>query len=314
MNITIKKIFPAVLGLILSVPATAAETYNFKTIDVPWLGSENTAVNANSTHAIAGQYDDATGTTHGFILSNGQYKTYDVPVAAIYTSINGISANGDISGTYVDASGTAHAFYQSKKGVFTTLDPLEPAIRTQGGFNNAQGQAVGAYRGDDPLNYRHGFIWYKGGYTTFNVPNDCDLTSSPLGTLAFGINDPGQIVGNYVDNNNGSAVACGTRHGFLRSKDGNTYTTLDAPGSAGFTIAEGINNAGKIAGVYQDSSGGFHGFIFANGIYTAPIDVKLPAGTMKNTQIFSINAQGEIGGGYDTPDGTSHGFVGTPAH
>jgi uncharacterized membrane protein len=51
---------------------------------------------------------------------------------------------------------------------------------------------VGTYR--DEGQKRHGFIWRNGILTTFNMPNDHEV----FGTVAAGINDIGQIVGNYV--------------------------------------------------------------------------------------------------------------------
>ena len=68
-------------------------------------------------------------------------------------------------------------------------------------------------------------------YTTLDDP----LASQ--GSLAFGINAAGQIVGYYFDNSHA--------HGFLRS--GGIYTTLDDPLAAN-TFAMGINDAGQIVG------------------------------------------------------------------
>ena len=95
------------------------------------------------------------------------------------------------------------------------------------------------------------------------------------------------------------------RHGFLLSKG--VYTTLDVPDAA-FTVAQGINNAGQIVGLYVDRDDKEHGFVLSNGVYTT-IDV--PNSTA--TAVFSINAQGAIVGSYDDADGVTHGFVGTPA-
>jgi len=166
---TVRKLWKAlaavVLGLLLSVPGSAQAQYRFTTIDVP--GATATAANGNSTHEIAGQFDDADGNTHGFVLTKGQFTTIDVP-DAVATIINGINASGRFAGTYIDASATSHAFIWSK-GVLTTLDPPD-SVRSQAGFLNAQGQVVGTYR--DANQKRHGFIWRKGTFTTFNVPDD----------------------------------------------------------------------------------------------------------------------------------------------
>src|SRR5215510_1654211 len=95
----------------------------------------------------------------------------------------------------------------------------------------------------------------------FNTFND------PLGnaTRWAGVNDTGQIVGNYTD-------ATGT-HGFLES--GGTYTSLDDPlaagGATGGTFPSGINNAGQTVGSFHNANG-THGFLLSGGTYTT-IDV-----------------------------------------
>jgi hypothetical protein len=123
-----------------------------------------------------------------------------------------------------------------------------------------------------------------------------------FGTTAIGINDPGQVVGTYVDEKSDN------RHGFLLSQG--TYTTLDVP-NAVLTVAQGINNAGVIVGLYVDTSGNQHGFVLSKGVYST---VDVPPKTFgTGTAVFSINAQGEIVGSYDDSDGVTHGYVGTPA-
>src|SRR5713101_60962 len=93
----------------------------------------------------------------------------------------------------------------------------------------------------------------------------------PLGsnaTFAYGINNAGQIVGEYFDSNSGAEV------GFLYS--GGAYSTLSDP-SAGavFTIANGINNAGQIAGEYGTDTISGIGFLYSGGKYT---DIQDPLG------------------------------------
>src|SRR5262249_52438505 len=84
----------------------------------------------------------------------------------------------------------------------------------------------------------------------------------PHGTVAFGINAAGQIVGYYTDNNGD--------HGFLYDPNRGVfppYFTLDDPLANNFTIAQGINSSGQIVGYYQNASG-LHGFLLSGGIYT----------------------------------------------
>jgi probable HAF family extracellular repeat protein len=297
-----KKLMAMALGLLLGLPglARADVKFTFTTIDVPLPPpakqgtlSPRTAADANSPNAIAGEYDDLSGATHGFILRGSAYTTIDVPKQS-YTAINGINAAGQLAGTYIDSSGGFHAFFSPSQGVFTTLMP-PGSTRSQGGFLNSRGQVVGTYRTSDMK--RHGFLWSGGNFinTMINVPGDDVM----LGTVVFGINDPGQIVGDYVD------ATDHNRHGFLLSQG--TYTKpLDPPGSS-FTVAEGINNAGVIVGVYVDANGQ-HGFLLSNDVYTK---VDVPDSTA--TAINSINARGQIAGSYDDKNGSTHGFVGTPA-
>jgi uncharacterized membrane protein len=91
-------------------------------------------------------------------------------------------------------------------------------------------------------------------FSTFVAAQDASYTFTTLDvpgatvTLAYGINDRGQIVGEFSDD--------GENPGFLT--DGATYTTLDAPGAQA-TLAYGINNRGQIVGWFQ--VGAMHGFL-----------------------------------------------------
>jgi probable HAF family extracellular repeat protein len=286
-----KSLAAVAFGLLLSVPGLTQAQYRFSAIDVP--GATATEANGNSTLEIAGAFADAGGNTHGFVLNKGVFTTIDVP-GAITTFINGINAPAQLAGSYDDAA-TRHAFFKNG-GYFTTLDP-PGSIRSQGGFINAQGQVVGTYR--DATQRRHGFIWRNGTFTTFNVPGDDPV----LGTVAFGINDIGEVVGDYV------AASDGNRHGFLRSSKGD-FTTFDVAGAV-ITVGEGINNAGKIVGVYLLADGTIHGFVLNNGVFTT-VDVPDPSGIAQQTEINSINAIGEIVGYYIDSLGVFHGFLGVP--
>jgi probable HAF family extracellular repeat protein len=95
----------------------------------------------------------------------------------------------------------------------------------------------------------HGFLYSNGHYTTLNDP--FGKLGHVTTTEATGINDKGQIVGNYIDSK-------GVEHGFLYSKG--TYTTLNDPLGTHGTEVLGINNYGKIVGIYYDSHYVEHGF------------------------------------------------------
>src|SRR5262245_2001904 len=181
--------------------------FAFETIDVP--GATRTSADGNSTHAIGGDFDDAAGNTHGFVSSGGAFTQFDVD-GALSTSVNGINANGAMAGIFVDASGRVHGYFRSPFGDGTPLDP-PGSIRSHGGFLNARAQVVGVYR--DAEQTRHGFVWQAGAFTTFDEPD----AAKPLGTVPLGINDQGQIVGDYVDRNDG------VRRGFLVGEIGRSH-------------------------------------------------------------------------------------------
>src|SRR6476659_3048501 len=95
LETTHKLLASTALGLLLVIPRAADAQYAFATIDVP--GATRTSATGNSTTALAGEFDDANGNTHGFILSKGVFTTVDVPGAAA-TGLNGINASGSFTG------------------------------------------------------------------------------------------------------------------------------------------------------------------------------------------------------------------------
>ena len=262
-------------------------------------GATAASANGNSTHEIAGDYDK-DGVTHGFVLSKGAFTTVDFPGAKL-TQVNGINAPGRFAGTYSETGdlATNARGYFSSKGDFVTIHPPQSS-RTQVGFLNAQGEVVGAFRDNTASQKRRSFIWKDGHFTIFNVPGD---DPAPGGTIAFGINDKGETVGNYLEG--------GLNKGFFRSKKGE-FTKFEVPGAL-LTIGEGINNNGTIVGVYVDKEDNddndIHGFVWRNGIFET---VDVPGAI--ETQVFSINSKDEIVGLYVVDeDGPDHAFIGTPS-
>jgi hypothetical protein len=107
--------------------------------------------------------------------------------------------------------------------------------------------------------------------------------------------DNGIIVGNYYDLSN-------NEHGYMY--DGNTYTTIDPPGSTRtmvFDIDDG-NVVGWYVGTDRPSP---HGFLFDGSTYTT-IDVPGASETL----ILAIDGN-TLGGSYKK-DGDYHGFIATP--
>jgi uncharacterized membrane protein len=158
------------------------------------------------------------------------------------------------------------------------------------------------------------------------------------GTLASGINDSGDIVGQYQEGSylysggsytalnlppsNGPAVAWGINNalqiaGSYEAADGTRgffgrigggYASIDVPGSVG-TIAYGVNNAGQVVGSFYTGSlpGGIsHGFLLSAGTFTT-IDV--PGST--DTGAYGLNNRNQIVGAYSDARGIDHGYLWT---
>lgn len=214
----------------------------------------------------------------------------DVPGAGVTdTRIKGINDTGEVVGYYMDgraddigADGQTyfeHGFFStlaSGSRKFTSIDNPDTAIDAQGGEN----------------------------------------ASSPDRTRAFSVNNKGDIVGWYSQDEIGTTSA-GQPYalpdaGFIMSANWpNTFGKLGFSALNDFsTHALGINSSDQIVGWYSDGSGVTHGFIrsftgYGNrGDYTS-ID---PANSI-NTLAESINDNGQIVGYYQTSDKAYHGFL-----
>jgi uncharacterized membrane protein len=80
-------------------------------------------------------------------------------------------------------------------------------------------------------------------------------------------------------------------HGFVR--DGDVFTTIDAPGAGAFTVVFGIDENGTMVGGYVDRKGTLHGFLSDRDKFTV-IDVPGARATL----VARMNAQGQIVGAY----------------
>jgi hypothetical protein len=99
-----------------------------------------------------GAYVDASGVSHGFVLSGGTYSTVDYPGAA-GTVLSSVNPAGELSGfTCSDpacgvfgATNVTHGFLVSKKGVFSaTFDP-PGAASSSTSVVIPNGAVIGAY-------------------------------------------------------------------------------------------------------------------------------------------------------------------------
>jgi hypothetical protein len=181
------------------------------------------ALSINDFGVVSGGYEDNTGNfvTHGLIRLLGKLTSYTFSGAG----------SGPYQGTWCPACAS----------------PV-----------NLFGTVASYYI--DASNIVHGYLRSpQGALTSFDVPGAGAEGIGCYSDCPIGLNDWGAITGFYPDANN-------VYHGYLRSPDGQ-ITSFDAPGADttpgdnNGTYAYSINDAGVIAGSYQDSNNVFHGFL-----------------------------------------------------
>jgi probable HAF family extracellular repeat protein len=285
---------------------------NLKVASIKVPGASTTeAMGINNLGDIVGSWEDAvTRKRYGFLLSGGVYTPIDIP-GAVLTVANDINDAGDIVGTYYEPAdagelfGASHGYLLSADGQLTTITVPGQRVTWAFGINN-QGQIVGGYSewsGDQVLGV-HGFMLDTGTFTPVDFPVPTPRAHI-LVTYASGINDAGDIVGGYNEDDIDE-----TRRGFVL-RDG-VYSTFDVPGAA-FTDIFAINNAGGMAGEYLDFDGLIYGFLFSpdRGFHRL-------AGTGNSKQRFrwllpfGLNDSGRIAGSGATIDGSLGSFVAEP--
>jgi hypothetical protein len=244
----------------------------------------------NDSNIIAGGYTDSGGVLHGFYgpPDGSNYTTFDMSDGS-QPEARGIRNDGSITGLALASGFTfGEEFYRSPTGRIKILKNASGAIQdgvAQGG--NDAGVYVGDYLDTDGVT-RLGFKGKSGRYkSNFKLPLK-NLTS----TNPRQINNNNVVAGGYIGSD-------GIQHGFVL--DGSNLISFDAPGAVGVTTAEGINDAGKVSGLYTDSSGNRHAFeyIVSTGKFKS-ID---PGDGSFAQEAWGINNKGLIV--FDTNSGTS---------
>jgi probable HAF family extracellular repeat protein len=207
-----------------------------------------------------------------------------------FTSLDDINDKGEIVGGSTAGGG----FLLDEETKLTD-------IACPGGTENAAPKSInkrGEIAGFCGVGGRiHGFFRdKKGEYTLLDFPR-------AILTEAIGINDDGQVVGDYRD-------SAGRFHGFFW--DAGRFLTFDVPFSeATATAPSGINNVGQIVGFYFDNNvsetfpnGHAHGFLYDNGFFSS-FDVPGASATLP----MDINDHGQIVGVYSDSDMFPHSFL-----
>jgi probable HAF family extracellular repeat protein len=233
----------------------------------------------------------------GLLLSSALFATdyryvkIDVPNGG-QTIARGINARGDVIGDYVDANGVGRDFLLHN-GVYTNID--YPGGAGAARAINARGDIAGAL---DDADGGHGFLFHDGKITKIDYPGAIE-------TRAFGINNTGDITGQYTNK-------FGVVFGFIL-KDG-TFRKIRVPGSD-LTSLHGAEDNGRVmtGDVVVSADSSIRGFI-----QHKPGDVQLldPPGTkFPCSHARVINERGDVVGAFmivNKPEECTrpnHGFV-----
>jgi hypothetical protein len=251
---------------------------------------------------------------------NGEatYISFSVP-DALGTYPMSINASMTVTGYYYVSSTVTAGFLRDADGTITTFS-VRDGVWTEPESINSAGDITGYYE-DFPAQSTgfsggvpHGFIRYADSRTvTFNGP-----ASGNAGSQAqpIGINDWGQVVGNYPFPNYAANV-------FTRSASG-SFSDLDlAIGSLNATVATGLSDSRTIIGYVEPGGPWVRGFT-AGGEFDVPL--KLGQNDYVRNEVTtpeSINADDVIAGWYNAfietclvgcinPTTTAGGFVRSP--
>jgi hypothetical protein len=174
----------------------------------------------NASGAVTGTYVDNNGVHHGFLRDpSGGVTILDAAGAGTAagegTELIGMNASGTIVGGIAVGEvngvvGTSHSLVLATNGTYTIFDPPQAGAHSSLAEAINDGDAVvGTYR--DANLVRHGYLRQPdGNFVSFDDPEAAQLPLSTTheGTVPFGINMNGAVVGYYADAN-------GVRHGFI---------------------------------------------------------------------------------------------------
>jgi uncharacterized membrane protein len=239
--------------------------------------------------ALALCYGCGSGSTitRTVIYTPANFTTIDGPGGGA-TTINGINNNGATIG-FTTNNGANANFLRSAGGAFTALNVGDAAAGMANAVNSGN-TIVGVANNS-------AFVLTNGTQKTLTPPGS---TTS----IAFGINDGGAIVGQYV--------AGAVTPGFLNING--AFTTINPTANAMVTNVQGVNNKGQAIGFYSTDGMHQHGFLYnVNAkqitLLPDPSTARTASGGLFLTQFLGINDNGEAVGYYQTNNGSQFGFL-----
>jgi hypothetical protein len=238
----------------------------------------------------------------------GALGTYPMAINNSPAARSSFPIDPEVTGYYLVSPTVANAFVRYGDGVMFTFS-APGAAWTEPESMNAAGDITGFYEvpgGGDP----HGFVRYAkyGAIITFDTPFLTPIRQ----TLPIGINEFGEIAGNFVSSQNGS-------YGFTRSTVGaaiaGVFTDFGyGTGSTPPTFVTGLNASGTIVGYFfEDQGPNESSFILhPDGLWTPfVVPPNQESSCSQTTLAESINAAGTIAGFYSGYSGTDANMCAT---
>jgi hypothetical protein len=233
-------------GYILRPPYGRA---NYQKIMFP--GSAQTRLDGLNNTGVQVGFWSAHGRTAGWYLRSGRFHSVAFSAAggaaAPVNELLGVNDRGVAVGFYTDARGLDHGYtYDIATRRFATVAVPGAASVVAAAINNA-GSVAGFFTGR--AGRTEGFVLAPGGQlSVLRFPH-------ATATRATGINDAGEVVGDYQP----AGASAGTRGFTWTSARG--FATVDGPGGAVDTSISGINDAGDLVGYYTDRAGHTDGLL-----------------------------------------------------
>jgi probable HAF family extracellular repeat protein len=254
----------------------AAQTYKFKTVNIP--GSSQTSLLSDAGGTIVGWNYDPSGNPTCTLIQGKAYTAISDP-NGVQTYCYAISSAGTVVGYYNTADNGAVGFTYSN-GTFSdfSLPGISGALPIAVSTN---GIIAGYYY--DQNNEPWGFTLKGSKVDTFQV-------SGAAYIFPVGVNSHSELTLQEID-------MSGNEHCLVGSAP--NFTELSVPGAVE-TVCNSINNNGKIAGSYVDSTRAFNGFAY-DPVTAAFYTINYPG--MADTHIRAITNSETIVGFYQTSNG-----------
>ena len=225
----------------------------------------------NSKGAYVGSYWGVDGAPSAYLASPQPFKFATVKISnEQQAALWGVNKAGVAVGSYVDSSGTEHGLMLSGSKVTNIDDPK--GVSTICFAINSTNHIVGDYF--DTSGNPHGFEYTAGKFTDIPGP------STALSTDASGINDAGEIAGDFFSSTDR------THHGFVLKAG--KYKQLDPPGSTN-TFGAGINSGGLVGFFWVDAKGYVQSSLYNGKKFTL---INVPG--IAQTYAQAINTAGDI--------------------